>query len=265
MSRIQPTCFAVAAAVLVVACGGSSSQGAPTPGPDPDPTPTPTPAHHVAELPPPEITRFEDAAVCEVQGAASLRILGTGFLTVAGAVPTITIGLTTAGRQASVVAAGCSPLQGPFVEGAVQVCTALDVAIPAGLVGGGAYTVSVKNPAQPGGVATGPSPLRVLASPTLLDVDPAEVHAADDTVVSFRAAVFSALQPQVHVSVHGSTASPTVIAARLAAPDRGQVTLAAGQLDPGVYDLSVTDGNGCVGVLPSALAVTDSMGEAGDP
>jgi hypothetical protein len=234
---------ALAGAVLV-ACSGSSSSS------------PPTPARHVSELPAPTVSGLDRTGICAAQTGQVFRVLGTGFLTVAGAVPTVTIGAFSNADFASVVPGGCVPVAGPFAEGAVESCTELAVGIPAGLLAVGSQPVAVTNPGAVVAAATTPT-LHINSSPILFHAEPEVIYRGLATAVTFRA---TSLALDVGVTLHGVTTTPVPFTAVGDAghPTRGQFVVDAARLPAGAYDLQVADANGCAGVLPNAFTVTDA-------
>jgi len=101
-----------------------------------------TEAVELTVVPPPTIAAIGPSPICTAQAANDLTITGTGFLSIGGALPTVTLGDVT---YAAASLDGCEDVAGPAT--ATQACTSVTVTVPQGdLAGAGQYSVRVTNP-----------------------------------------------------------------------------------------------------------------------
>lgn len=91
-------------------------------------------------VPEPTLAKVVPDLACTAQGDRNLVLTGTGFLTVNGASPTVTVGADSLAGTPS----NCSPVTGPAET--VTTCTTLTVTVPRGSLAPGNDSVVVKNP-----------------------------------------------------------------------------------------------------------------------
>ena len=118
-------------------------------------------------VPRPHVTAVVPDLVCTAGGGTFVAITGTGFITVNGTAPTVTIGALSLGS--TVVTSDCTAVSGPTET--VQTCTRLSVAIP-GATMTGAFALTVINPTPAGCRSTDSITFTVLPPPTLTSVSP---------------------------------------------------------------------------------------------
>lgn len=123
----------------------------------------------VAAVPAPALHAVDPPLVCNSQVDTTLTLSGDAFLTVDGALPTVSVGDWSAAATAS---DGCQELAGP-VDGAS--CTQLTVVVPAGSLPTGALPVSVGNPAPADCATTEAVDLTVVAAPVITGFSPESV------------------------------------------------------------------------------------------
>jgi hypothetical protein len=114
----------------------------------------------------PTVTSVEPVVFCGDEDATTLTLTGTGFLTVGGALPTVTVGSYTAAADG---ADGCTPLAGPV---AGERCTTLTLSVPANAVPSGVAAVTVTNPAPADCTSSPPFSVQIVSSPVIDSLDP---------------------------------------------------------------------------------------------
>lgn len=118
-------------------------------------------------LPPPTLAGIAPQPICTAQGDNVMTVTGTGFATIDGAQPTVTIGANTYAATAS----DCAAVEGPAIP--VQSCTTLSVTVSQGdFPDSGSFDVSVTNPDPAGCTTTETVSLVVVPPPTLASVVP---------------------------------------------------------------------------------------------
>lgn len=147
-------------------------------------------------VPEPVVTSFVPDLGCAAEGAVLVKVQGTGFLTVDGAAPTVTVGTATVPSTAS----GCTTITG--VRETAQTCTELQIAIPVGTAAG-----------QPDVVVTNPAPADCTSAPTkpvtLFD-RPVVALAVPDLTCAADGAVTLKIQGTGFVTVDAATPAVTV-------------------------------------------------------
>lgn len=153
---------------------------------------------------PPAITDVTPDIVCSA-ASKEVTLTGTGFLTVGGALPTVTLD----GTPLSITASGCSPLVGPTEV--VQTCTTLTATIPPRSTAALA-TLTVTNP-TPAGCTSAAASIFVTPPPALTAADPADVcSTATSTPLSLTGTnllVIGGVQPALTVGGTGYAATAT--------------------------------------------------------
>jgi hypothetical protein len=213
---------------------------------------------HVAA--PPVIASLSPASVCDAQGDKVLTLAGTGFLVVGAALPTVTLGQLILTPTPS----GCVPVQGTFVEGAVQECTALTVTIVKGALAKGTYPLVVKNP-PPADCSTSPGQsLSIEDPPVVSSVVPATLCAGGGKL-TLNGSGFLA-SSSVSLSAQGQTLPGSNTIVNAGGTQLG-TTIAAGAVPGTVYDVLVDNGDGCSDVAPhqKVTAVTGPIAFYADP
>lgn len=200
-----------------------------------------TSAVTIAVVPPPVVTDLAPNPVCNEQGASSIDVTGSGFLDVDGVLPTVAID----GAPAAVIGvAGCVPVEGTTL--AAQTCTSITIAVPGGTLAAGDHDVTVQNPPPAACSTAAPVTLTVVPPPDVTGVIPSVTcTGGGDFVV-----VGTGFSSTPSVTVGGVPATVTA-----ASPTSISATLGAG-LTPGVYDVVVSNGDGCSDTLPAAVTIT---------
>lgn len=199
-------------------------------------------------VPPPEVTRIEPMAICTAQGDSMLMVVGTGLLQVGATTPTVTFtggGVTRTYDAESMT--GCATLPAPATE--AQTCTGFTIIVPMGDLAPGTYSVVVTNPAPAACSTTTPLSVEVVPPPDLTSIAPMRICTGGGTFV---------------LGGTGFRDGATVTAGTLAA---STVDVAAGGesatavfgvgLDPGMYDVTIANPEGCDDTLTGVLTVVE--------
>ncbi len=200
-------------------------------------------------VPPPSITQIQPNPVCLAQTDMGVTITGTGFLSIEGEVPVVTIG----GLELSDVAmldGTCEAV--PGVENVLS-CTGMTGTLVQGSldVNGGPYAVTVTNPEPAGCVSTEAVELVVAPPPDVTGITPATICSGGGlfTVTGTNLQGVSAylLDPD------GGRVDPSSISVNPEGTE-AQIAFAAG-LRTTTYNLHVTGAGGCSDMLASAITV----------
>jgi hypothetical protein len=192
---------------------------------------------------PPLLSGALAGEVCQALVDAPIALVGEGFLSLDGALPTATVG----GQPATVVGVGdCAPLAG---EQLGEVCRRIDVTVDGTALPLGDVTVAVANP-DPLACATEQTrTLAVVPAPTVDAVAPeATCNAAPATLV----VTGTGFSPSMSVDIAGVAAAVTFI------DDRTLWAVPGAGTPAGVQDVSVRAPSGCAAVLPAAVEIVDA-------
>ena len=205
----------------------------------------------------PVITGIVPPSQCAGAVPAQITINGTGFLVVDGNNPTATFN----GAPATVASvSGCSALAGPpdIVE-TVQACTGIVLNVPNPAIPAGNYPVIISNPVPPG-CSSAPFNFVVALPPTITDFQPNRV--CEDLPMTYVVSgteftLASVVELDPNPGVPGDEVLGTVDPSSNVP---GQLTVDFGPLNPGTYQLTVSndgnpDGIGCDDVFATALIV----------
>lgn len=190
-------------------------------------------AEGLLTIPPPlTIAAVAPERVCVEAGDRVLRVTGTGFLEIDGALPTVTV----AGADfAADALAGCEAIAAPGHAG--RACTTLTVTVPQSSVPAGLTAVAVTNPAPSSCGERAEEALYVIPLPEIAAVAPEEVcedHRHRFTITGRN------FIPESEVFL-GAAAAESVEYV-----DEGTlIAVFDAVLEPGLYDLSVRNGDGC--------------------
>ena len=121
----------------------------------------------------PVASAISDDTVCLDQGAHTVVIDGDGWLRIEDALPTLTLDGTVIEADALY---GCTPLTGPVDA---EVCTELEVTLPAATLATGFYDVVIENPAPASCSDSTTIQLEVVSAPVVESIDPGIECAAD--------------------------------------------------------------------------------------
>jgi len=101
---------------------------------EPDMSRSSTLSQVLALIPPPVVTAANPMAICDVESSQTVQITGTSFLVFDGETPTVTIGSGASAHTytATFQPSDCQPIPGTFTEQNVELCTAIEIEIPAG-------------------------------------------------------------------------------------------------------------------------------------
>lgn len=131
-------------------------------------------------VPEPTLARVVPELGCSAQGERMIRFEGTGFLTVAGAAPSVTLtnGATTVTLPTT--AADCTPVTGPAAT--VASCTTLSATLGQNALPAAPYQVTITNPAPADCGSTQAVTYTVVAEPVVTTVAPDAVCTAEGEV-----------------------------------------------------------------------------------
>ncbi len=204
----------------------------------------------LAIVSPPVLDAVVPDLVCVADGDRALLLTGSGFLTVAGALPLVTIG------GAPVVAAsasGCVPVAGSTLG--AELCDAIAVTVPVGALATGVHLVTVENPAPAGCASAELVTVAVLPEPSLAGVNPGLLCTSGGAVSMELTGAFvrdGSELPTVHVGALAAIADSAAGCVPMAGlPGEVElcssiiVTLTPGLLGAGLHEVSVADPTGC--------------------
>lgn len=197
-------------------------------------------------LPPPVIDDIAPQPICVSQSDRTLTITGSDFLILDGTSPTVSIG-DAAATVTNV--SGCEAVSG--LEDA-QTCTAIEVTLATGALTPGVHDVVVTNPQTAECRSEEEVTLTVVPPPTLEAVEPQPVcNAQGDVVLTLTGTGFltiGASLPQVSIGAYeaenvtaGGDCSEVEGVTDVTSCTELTVTVPAGTLDPGVYDVTVAN------------------------
>ncbi|MCB9640117.1 MAG: DUF4215 domain-containing protein [Myxococcales bacterium] len=189
-----------------------------------------------------QIDQLQPAVACVGSVPTSIKILGDGFLRIEGTNPTVLF----QGNPTSITNLNqCQPEQGKFQR--IDRCKELDINIPAGL-GAGSYQIAITN------AVTKQCEAKAIFSvgprPTITAVRPNETCEGRVTSFTLTGTGFTP-STQVTFSRGGNSFSPNSF--RYVSATELEVVFNG--LDPGQYDVTVSNGVNCDSTLPLAVTV----------
>ncbi len=191
---------------------------------------------------PPEVTAIEPPIACLATLPAELTLVGSGFLVVDGAYPTVTI---DGAPVVPTAAGGCTDL--PAIGVAARTCTSLTVPFPPSAGALGSHVIRVVNP-PPADCAAADVTFDVALPPEVTGVVPARVCSVDFTV----AVAGSNFMPGTQVRIGATPASSTSYVSG------SEMRASFPPMPAGTYDLVVSNGAGCEDTLPGAVTVVEN-------
>lgn len=210
----------------------------------------PEPAHcsslediTVAVVPPPVIDGFNPNPVCNINQVSTIDITGSGFLRVDGALPAVMVN----GSAVTVTgAAGCTLVDGTTRE--AETCTSVTIEIAQGTLGAGDHEVVLQNPAPADCITETSATLTAVDVPEVLSVVPTSLCVGGGDILIQGAGFASTVQ----VSIGGVALNISTVSA-----DGTEIyaTLGPG-LEPGTYDVTVDNGDGCAVTQAGSFIVT---------
>ncbi|HEY3449937.1 MAG TPA: IPT/TIG domain-containing protein [Myxococcales bacterium] len=224
--------------------------------------PAPADCHSVEVLeltvvPPPTLTAIAPDLVCVAQGDQAMMLTGSDFLQVGAALPIVIVGDKTYNPSA---AENCTPLDGTFAEGLINVCATLKFTIPAGDLPEGDYAVVVTNPPPANCSSSDLVNLHVAPPPTITGLGQGGICTAqaDQTITVLGADFLQIGGTLPTVTINGVDYTPTSASGCEAVPgtfSEGSVqtctglsiVIPMGALTAGSYPVTVTnpDPAGC--------------------
>lgn len=202
---------------------------------------------------PPVLTSVAPAPVCTAQGAMELQVQGSGFLSIDGATPTLTLTPTNGPAvtlATAPVTASCSTVGGR--QESVRSCTQLTATAPRdSLPGDKAYSAVVHNPLPASCDSTGPVTLDAKSPPVVDTVAPAFLCRSGGQVTLTGTGFRSGATVKV-----GTLPSTSVLVSE-------DGTNATAQFGGGLtanasYPVSLVAGDGCSSTAPAQLPVADA-------
>lgn len=121
----------------------------------------------LAAVDPPQLAAVEPDLLCLDEADMTLTVSGSGFLDVAGALPTVLVDDQVFAADA---VSDCQPVAGTLLE--ARSCTTLTVTLPQGALAAGSYELNVHNPEPAACVSEQGVGLAVVESPELIAVSP---------------------------------------------------------------------------------------------
>ncbi len=189
----------------------------------------------------PQITRVSPTTPCE-QNASDFTIAGSGFLELGGEQPAVTI----EGVDAQVASmGGCIAI--PNVP-AASLCTSMQVTVPAGTVGIGDYDITVTNPGE---IPCSTNFTSYIGLPPIVSsVSPLQLCEAGGTITVSGDRFLDGSYVSIASSGQTIDLPTTFIDAQTL-----QATI-PDPTPPGLYDVSVTNPDGCADTLAATLDIT---------
>ncbi len=193
-------------------------------------------------LPSPQLQAALPSSVCNVAGDREVLLQGSGFVEIDGQGPTVLLNET---ELAAGTLGACEDLEiGGF---ALRSCGEIGVVVPADTFPDGELRVTVRNPAPADCVATAQDLLAVVPPPEVESLDPVDLCAVDGETLRLRGSSFL---PRTTVTLgEGLEGSVQYI---------DDTTLdvtffGLEEMEPGVYDLRVSNGDGCEDVVVGGI------------
>lgn len=208
----------------------------------------------IAVVPPPSLDRVEPMAICVAQGAVMLELFGAGFLRIdeggSTARPEVAV-IDDSGEMVTTYAPtamnDCTGLPAPATD--AESCGSLVIEIPMADVEPGTYRLVVTNPEPAHCSSTQEVSVEVVPPPELTDVTPARICTGGGTIgligTDFR---------------DGATVTAGDLEASSVAVEPGGMAATATfgtGLEPGTYDVTITNPEGCNDTLTDAVEVIE--------
>jgi hypothetical protein len=219
----------------------------------------------LAIVPPPSVGMVVPPNVCDAQSAQMVTVIGTGFLGVDAATPTVDV-LDAAGNvvfsTAMTTLSGCTPIG--MRSPALQTCTMLGFTVPEGALPPGTYTLRVTNPADAECSSTESVSFVVEAPPTVTSLAPSTLCQGGGRITvngtGFMPTPTVALQSG-GVSFGGTVSNLNMSGTQLTA------TFGPGAVPGTSYDLVLTNPDGCYDTPPhhTVTAVPGPIAFLADP
>lgn len=217
----------------------------------------------LALVPPPALDAITPDLACVAQGARTLALSGTNLVTVGTDAPTVRIGTL---ELDATDPAGCVDVAGTLLD--ASACTGMNVTVPQDGLAPGSYGVVLTNP-EPAGCFSEEARTVAIVPPPRLDSVTEDLMCLDeaDRVITLAGEGFVAVGevlPIVRVGALALSADAVDGCAAIAGTllpattcTTLTVTLPMDALEPGVYEVTVTnpDPAGCVSTEPVTLVV----------
>ena len=204
----------------------------------------------VTFVPEPSVAQVETDLVSIAGRDATLTVAGTGFLSVAGTLPTVA--LDAAHEVTATSVAQCEAVSGPTQK--VWRCKELSATLPKDFVPAGNYAVHVRNPAPADATSSSSGVLTVVAPPDLQQLgSQVTCDAQMDREITLNGKGFltvDGVAPTARIGEGAWTSTSAVAASCAALPgarpgirqcSQLHVTVPQGSLDAGTYAIAVTN------------------------
>jgi hypothetical protein len=191
----------------------------------------------------PQIASIAPAAICSQSESQTLVVTGSGFTTVEGAAPAITVG-SGSGTEYASTPSDCTAVMG--TTQAIQLCTTLTFTLPAGAHAEGSHPVRVTNPGPIGCTSSGTSSIDITLPPAITDVQPATICSSGDTL-TLTGSGFQA-GAQVTLLGSGGTVVATAISVTVTSATQATATFESGipaNTAGTAYSVQMDAGGGC--------------------
>lgn len=198
-------------------------------------------AEAIITVPPsPVLTAVDPRSVCIDAGDRAITITGEGFLRVDGVDPTLRLAGVPFPLDAI---GGCAPVDG---DPAIQSCTTLTTTVARGSVPEGDVRVEVENAG---------AGLCAVAAAELFDVVPVpRIDAIEPQAVCEQAGEVFVIRGAHFTDVSEVTLGDRAAAVEYVDDETLRVSV-ADEVQPGLYDVTVSNADGCVTTAPAALRV----------
>ncbi len=194
--------------------------------------------------PAPAIARVAPATPCD-RDPEQLVITGTDFLELDSQGPSVTV----AGVEADLDGLdGCTAVDGLSGGGQARLCTGLTVSVPAGTVTPDAYTVVVRNPGP--GACEAAHDSSIGFPPLVSGVDPPQLCSSGGSISVTGDGFADGAVVRIENADHQADLPTTFVDAQNLDAEVPDPT------PPGLYDVIVTNPDGCSGRLDQALDIT---------
>ena len=200
----------------------------------------------LAVVPPPEVATIEPETICVDQFDVTLTLTGSGFLDIDGALPTVTVVGGSETREYEPTELGeCFTLPEPASE--AQSCSTLSFVVPQGDLPPGSYSITVTNPPPANCSSSEEIFVEVVPPPTLDAVVPALICTGGGEIELHG----TGFREGATVEAGGLEAERVEVAP---SGESAVATFGAG-LAEGVYDVTITNSEGCSDTLEDAVEV----------
>ncbi len=199
-------------------------------------------------VPPPELESVEPMAICTDQFDVMLEVTGTGFLEVGMNRPMIEVrNTTTTKTYTPSMMTGCMDLPAP--ANTAKRCTGMIFTVPRQDLPVGTYMVTITNPPPAACATTEAVTLEVVPPPDLTDTMPSRICTGGGSLNLLG----SGFRMGATVTIGDLDASSVAVQT---GGEEALATFGVG-LDPGTYDITIENPEGCTDSLMDEITVTE--------